>query len=226
MKNASKYLSFVFAVFTMVICLPAHSAYQYTYTTTIPFDTFFQNTFTGDSEEANFTENDFIKLVITSENLLPVFPEYDPQRYLDVATFDFYAGDFKLRAAIEGNPQNVGETTFSSGLRLNEVDSNGLPTEWGFSAGQYTNLGNGYFETMSFEIRSAETVPDVIEIEEYASFYLKNNLVSGTGEIIAVGSGVWTLNEISSPVPEVSESAMFLVGLSLLGFIARRNTRV
>lgn len=99
---------------------------------------------------------------------------------------------FKLKAAVGGNPQNVGKTTFSSGLRLNAVDSYGLPTEWGFSAGQYTNLGNGYFETMSFEIRSGENIPDVIQFDEYANFYLRHNLVSESGELIAVGKGAWS----------------------------------
>lgn len=35
--------------------------------------------------------------------------------------------------------------------------------------------------------------------------------------------GTWELNFISSPVPELPESAMFLAGLGMLAFISRRK---
>jgi hypothetical protein len=221
------------SIFAVLITLPMSmeslAAYQYTYTTSAPFDHFhnyFMDEYYGN--EADFTADNSFKLVITSENLLTVSSDYTTEQYLAGATFDFYVGNYSLRAAEQPYPTQINDSAVFSTLSLIAVDGNGLPTEWQFSAEYFTQLGFGWYTSTKFETRNPVDNPEGVADAYAAYFHIKHSTgFPYDGELVAIAdSGVWTLNEISSPVPEVPEYAMFLAGLSLIGFIGRRKSKM
>jgi hypothetical protein len=221
------------SIFAVLITLPmsmaSEAAYQYTYTTTAPFDHFY-NYHTKEyyeNEAADFTADNSFKLVITSDNLLTVSRDYTTEQYLADATFDFYVGNYSLRAAEQPYPTQIGDSAVFSTISLTAVDGNGLPTEWQFSAEYFTQLGFGFYTSTKFETRNPIDNPEGFG-DAYAAYFHIHNYFGNRadGELVAIAdSGVWTLNEISSPVPEVPEYAMFLAGLSLIGFLGRRKSK-
>lgn len=222
MKNAYRYLSFVFAVFLLGFCFPAQSAYQYTYTTTAPFDPF-SNRFEDAVEEdyRNFTADNSFKLTITSNTLLTPSLTRSSNETLELATFDFMVGNYSLRAQDTLNPDSevvpVFVPLYTSGLFLHEVDSSGLPTKWLFNTKVITFLTDGYYQSVEYETTNFYGPAT-------ASFNVDYYWPITHPEINATSTtGVWTLNEISSPVPENETYAMMLVGLGVLCFVGRRR---
>lgn len=224
MKNAYRYLSFVFATFLLVFCNPAQSAYQYTYNTTIPFDTF-SNLFEDALEEfKNFTADNSFMLTITSDNLLTPSLTRSSNELLALATFDFMVGNYSLRAQDTLDPDSevvpVFTPLYTSGLFLHEVDSNGLPTKWLFNTKVITFLTDGYYQSVEYQTSNFYG-PGT------ASFNVDYYWPIAHQEIIATSTtGVWTLNEISSPVPENEPYAMMLAGLGMVGYFGRRKLKL
>lgn len=193
----------VFATLTFTLSPQALAAYEYTYTSgsNLYFES---NVVSGNG--LNITPDDLIKIVIRSDNLLT-----PTDNLLFDASLKFSVGNYTQGAAFtEAQPPELNFTN----LAISEFDNNNLPIQWAFDISRVVALApednSSYFFLSSPEFNvfsaSADTPRGVFNIiSTYAN------------------TGNWTLNEISSPVPEVETYAMMITGLGLMGFVARRR---
>ncbi|MGZ8251345.1 MAG: hypothetical protein ACXW1P_03185 [Methylophilaceae bacterium] len=210
MKNANRCLTYVFAVLTLLISVPAHSAYQYTLIS--PNFQLVQNDFTS-GPTLDVTTSSFLKVVITSDVLL----EANQENPLSTATYDFTVEGFSNRA-LSDDIEFLSDTLLViSQLNIYAVDENSLPTSW------YLSYSERYFRD---PYRTEYTGPGYITSNEASLFaYVDITQINGTTMSAYGPAGEWQLTQ-TTPVPEAPEYMMFLAGLGLLGFIGRKkNTK-
>jgi len=199
------------AVFlTMLMSLPIQAAFQYTYTS-LPFE-YLENSYEF-SPGREITTDSFLKIVINSDSLLSPVTTPSTDELLAAATFDFTIGGYSNRAEADFNS---GIVATDSELYLNAIDSNGLPTDWSFAFSKNVLTGpGGTFQAVSYSSISGTT-----------QFFSTDANLRTFEEIFAAAiGGQWTLKEISSPVPELPESAMLIAGLGLIAFAQRRKSK-
>jgi hypothetical protein len=205
--HMNRWMSVVTGIFTLCTALPSLAAYQYTYTSR-PFE-YVENSFTS-GPGAGIDTSDFLKIVITTNSLFG--DDFSTNEgILDNATIDFTVGDFSNRALPVTNeaPLYVYARNFVSA-----VDNNRLPTSWGFEYGEELNR----FTDPNFQSVAYYSVEELTQFSATLISPGSNERVFGAGFY-----GKWTLNEVSSPVPELPASAMLLAGLSVIGIASRHK---
>ncbi|MBA3695784.1 MAG: PEP-CTERM sorting domain-containing protein [Methylotenera sp.] len=194
----------VFAFLTTSLPHYAFSAYQYTYTSE-PFQHVENDFIRG--HIYNISTDSFLKIVITSDIPLTTYMT-EP---LANATYDFTLEGFNYRAKYDGT---YGDTFVASDLLIRDLGADGLPTSW------YLNYTETYFRSPD---RQDKDMIGFYADEELTQFGLSSKVGDHVQHIYAAGgAGQWQLSHIS-PVPEPSESVMFLAGLGMLGILARRK---
>jgi hypothetical protein len=183
----------------------AFSAYQYTYTSN-PFQ-YVENTFTSGAD-FNITNDSFLKIIVTSENPLETF-NLEP---LVKTTWDFSVEGFNNRA----QPRGVyGDTQIGYDLIIERIGNDGLPNSFYINYVENYAKGPGPLDRDGIGYYADE---------EFAQFAFFSNRGENFSRVFGVaGGGSWTLEQVSSPVPEVETYAMMMAGLGLIGFVKRRK---
>lgn len=203
-----------FAALLLMSSLTALADYRYTYTS-------------GPVNEVSGTPNlepdDFMKIVIeTTAAPMTQGIEYragaNPQGYFYEATYiEMSLGAFTLRS-------NEVEWNVYTSFFINEYDVNGLPTNWNMNFVSLPNgapcSGCGFFEQIQLTSYGQEG-----DSHNSLSRYFENPTGFYFESAIAQGSGTWSLEQISSPVPENETYAMMFAGLGLIGFVNRKRRK-
>ncbi|MDI1310126.1 MAG: hypothetical protein PSV17_11960 [Methylotenera sp.] len=203
----------------LLFLLPQYvlAAYRYTYTSSPVTDIIANDNMRGD-EFKPISNNDFLTIVINSPTLLVQVIEYqsgvNPIGYFENASTQISFGAYSLTdTELEG-------IVFRN-LFVNEYDANGLPTAWSFNLVNFP-YGNGevpeYFRGLQL-LSDGDANGAYNEIFSYINVPTDEYYINA----IARGTGKWTLEQISSTVPEVETYAMMMAGLGLIGFISRRK---
>lgn len=104
---------------------------------------------------------------------------------------------------------------------ISEYDTNGLPTSWmlNFVEEPYIDQPPGN----SYELIQLNSTG--VDDEVHNSIYADSNTPDHLYYVVAnaIGSGQWTLEQISSPVPEVEPYALLVAGLGFIWFVRRRR---
>lgn len=194
--------------------------YRYTFTSGPITEIIANNNIRG-NELVPIEPDDFLTIVInTTAAPMTQGADYpsgsNPKGYfLEATSIEMSFGAYHLNSADAGyNPY----TSFF----INEYDASGLPTNWNFNlvTEPYGSAGStpDYFEQLQFLSQGDGG-------NSYNSIFTYSLTPAGEYYMnaIAAGPGQWTLEQISSPVPEVETYAMMMAGLGLVGFVSRRR---
>ncbi len=210
----------VLAILIMSLSVNAYAGYQYTYTAN-QFS--YLNTLqgNGDFTGTELTKDDFVTVVIKSNDLLSV-----STNFITDATVEFFCSDYYKK---------VLETSFSgpvarlSQLAISSFDANGLPLTWSMRYNEFTNT-ELIPDYKAYEGYGFSSYSDGTYMDDSASYVLVEpiaqvNVFTTYGQSNV--SGRWTISQFDgpvSPVPEVPVSAMFLTGMGILAFIAAKKS--
>lgn len=188
----------IIVALSLITSSTAFATYQYTYTSGL-----FQYV-NSDDPTLNVSTDSFVKIVIKSETLLDTFAD-NP---LANATWDFSVEGLNTRARPDGF---YGDIFVASNLLIRQIGQDGLPFSYfiNYTESDRSGVGPsiGYYATN--------------EMTQF--FYGFGDSQSPQGVYAAGGPGTWQLSQISSPVPELPEFAMFMAGLGIIGFVNKRR---
>jgi hypothetical protein len=209
MKN--KCLTLTVGAFSLFTSLSAFADYTYTFTSN-PLS-YLYNTFqTG--QLSTLDSDDRFKFVITTEQALQTNLQYSAADLLSMGTMEASLGKFKNTFDLS----DFNADSDSLRVDLTAFDENGTPSAWFFQLPDESfKYGKANLDTLTFYSRDYEEGGSFSQLQAMASHEPFEYLYAES-----IG-GKWSVSEISSPVPEAPEYAMFLAGLGLIGFISRKR---
>ena len=211
MKYIQKILVTLSASLIFLSSTQAHSKFQYTLTS--PNFSIAYNTYPAFVDfQSVLGTDDFLKITITSDEML----QPNQSNPLANASYVFQAGDY-TRAALTDDVGFYRDNLFvNPQLNIFEVDSLGVPTNWSISYSTTDIINPLTSESLTLFYLSTNTA-------SFVSLAYKLSDIRDWQYAVSAPGGQWELNQISSPVPEAPEYLMFLAGLGVLGFTARRK---
>jgi len=202
-------------LFIMFTSLNLYAAnYEYIYTSN-PFHTV-NNTYpVGSGPESEIDINDFFQIKILSDVALENTQGYSTEGYLYNAAFKFSVGEVSHLVRFPGWHSDASVNTQIS---FDEIDSNGLPTSW-------------YLFTQEADLNRSLPVRDGLAFrsDNGVNIFAKSIRTPDYSYLVTAESsgGQWQfINNVPvSPAPEAPEYIMYITGLGMIGFLARRKVK-
>jgi hypothetical protein len=210
----------ILAFLALAFSVNAYAGYQYTYTGN-KFSHLDTLQGTGSFTGTELTKDDFVTVVIKSNDLLS-----SSTNFITDATVEFFCSDYYKKAL----PTDFsGPVAKLSQLEISSYDANGLPLNWFLQYNEFTNT-ELIPDYKAYEGFGFSSYSDGTYMDDSASYVLVEpieqvNVFTTYG--VSNASGRWTISHFDgpvSPVPEAPVSMMFLTGVGILAYIAAKNS--